>query len=97
MKTFKDDTVRIELGPQLIELDATDANLADEVTAPHYHEGAIDALGKRIFKGQKMTCVDWRAKHVPHVHKVYQHDGKRFQLVDEYENEDEAIAFAEGL
>ncbi len=33
------DTVRVELGPQIIELDCTEANLDDEVTAPHYRIG----------------------------------------------------------
>ena len=87
--SFGEDQVRIELGPQIIELDCTDENLSDEVTAPHYKIGGIDAHGRvirpdeaevlvqknpvgAIGKGQKMHCVDWRAKHVPHVWKVYQ-------------------------
>ncbi len=43
-----DEKTRIELGPQLIELECTHANLRDEVTAPHYRIGQRDALGKII-------------------------------------------------
>ena len=69
-----DEKVRIELGPQIIELDCTHANLSDYVTAPHYQAGKIDAYGKTIVPkdGGKMHCVDWREKHVPKVWKVYQ-------------------------
>ncbi len=87
--SFGDDQVRIELAPQIIELDCTDENLRDEVTAPHYKIGGIDAYGRvirpneadvlvqknpvgSVNKGEKMFCVDWRAKHVPHAWKVYQ-------------------------
>ncbi len=87
--SFGDDQVRIELGPQIIELDCTDKNLRDEVTSPHYRIGGIDAYGRvirpdeaevlaqknpvgKVGKGEKMYCVDWRSKHVPHIWKVYQ-------------------------
>lgn len=43
-----DEKVRIELGPQLVELKCTDDNLRDEVTSPHYRVGRVDALGKVI-------------------------------------------------
>lgn len=46
--SFGDDQVRIELGPQIIELDCTDENLSDEVTSPHYKIGGIDAYGRVI-------------------------------------------------
>ncbi len=112
--SFGDDQVRIELGPQIIELDCTDENLRDEVTAPHYKIGGIDAYGRVIRpdeaevlvqknpvgvvnKGEKMHCVDWRSKHVPHVWKVYQYDGERFIQVGERADKAEAIAWAEEL
>lgn len=43
-----DEKVRVELGPQIIELDCTDTNLSNDVTAPHYRLGARDALGRII-------------------------------------------------
>ena len=43
-----DEKTRIELGPQLIELECTDANLEDTVTSPWYRIGRIDALGRVI-------------------------------------------------
>ena len=117
--SFGDDQVRIELGPQIIELDCTDENLHDEVTAPHYKIGGIDAYGRVIRpdeaevlvqknpvgvvnKGEKMHCVDWRAKHVPHVWKVYQlqetDDGpNRFIQVGECADKAMAITSAEEL
>ncbi len=112
--SFGDDQVRIELGPQIIELDCTDANLSDEVTSPHYKIGGIDAYGRVIRpqeaevlvqknpvgvvnKGEKMHCVDWRSKHVPHVWKVYQYDGERFIQVGERADDAEAVTWAEEL
>lgn len=65
------DKVRIELGPQIIELKCTVENLSDKVTSPHYQEGRIDAYGKVIKIGSKMHCVDWRSKHVPKLWKIY--------------------------
>lgn len=102
-----DEKVRVELGPQIVELDCNDDNLSDAVTAPHYRIGGRDAYGrfirpsempattsadKRIkaqvhasianerkrgvygviLEGAKMSVVDWRGKHKPHVWKVYQ-------------------------
>ncbi len=112
--SFGDDQVRIELAPQIIELDCTDENLSDKVTSPHYKIGGIDAYGRVIRpgeaevlvqrnpvgvvnKGEKMHCVDWRSKHVPHVWKVYQYDGERFIQVGERADKAEAIAWAEEL
>ena len=43
-----DEKVRIERGPQIIELDCNDANLSDSVTAPHYRNGGRDATGRLI-------------------------------------------------
>jgi hypothetical protein len=108
-----DELVRIELGPQIIALDYTTTNLHDNVTAPHYRRGKIDAYGKRIDPdaGGLMHCVDWRAKHVPHIWKIYQLQDvvevnpiireevtvQRFIKVDERLDKDEAIAAARTL
>ena len=117
-----DEKVRVELGPQIIELDCTAENLRDEVTHPQYRIGKIDAYGRTIMfdaltkaeqaaapkrsagtveQGETMFCVDWRAKHVPHVWKVYQmqetDDIERFIQVDEYEDRDAALARAKEL
>lgn len=72
-----DEKVRVELGPQIIELDCTLANLDDNVTAPYYRAGTVDALGKEINPspaedGNTMHVVDRRAKHAPKVWKIYQ-------------------------
>lgn len=88
------EKVRIEKSPQLVELLCTDANLSDRKTSPHYHIGARDALGRiirpedssrpvdlslgKVSKGEKMTCLDWRAKFKPYVWRVYKWDGERF-------------------
>ena len=105
-----DEKVRVEKGPQIIELECNDANLDDTVTAPHYRIGARDAYGRVIRpgeaidpadsklgvveKGEKMAVVDWRAKHVPHVWKIYRLDGERFQQIDAKTDRDEALAAA---
>lgn len=65
------DHVRIERGPARIKAVATEALLADENTAPHYHPPkllkmpngqvqritATDAVGKPIELGQEMTYL----------------------------------------
>lgn len=43
-----DEKVRVELGPQIIELECNDENLADTVTHAIYRDGGIDAYGKVI-------------------------------------------------
>lgn len=105
-----DEKTRIELGPQLIELECNDANLRDEVTSPHYRIGERDALGKIIMreavdsygsvqKGETMTCVDWRCKHLPKVWKIYKWDDEvgKFVKVGEDESRDDALDFARTL
>lgn len=118
-----DEKVRVEIGPQIINLDCTDENLSDKVTHRNYRIGTRDAYGKIIrydeistpelkkkistsmgvvSKGEVMSCVDWDAKHVPHLWKVYQiqevgKDDSRFIKVEEFEGKDEALAFAESL
>ncbi|WP_299077900.1 hypothetical protein [uncultured Paraglaciecola sp.] len=89
-----DEKVRVELGPQLIELPCTEQTLSDEVTAPHYKEGSPDALGRTIVKGEKMTCVDWRSKQAPKVWKIYQNVDGVFTKIDESEDKDTALEAA---
>ena len=42
------DSVRVEIGPQYVELPCTAANLADTVTHSSYRPGRRDALGRII-------------------------------------------------
>jgi hypothetical protein len=103
-----DEKVRVEIGPQIIELDCTDANLSNDVTHPMYQRGKRDSYGEVIGEGAKMHCVDWREKLAPALWKVYEfqeteeldHEGNpisRFVKVDEKEDKDEAVALAEAL
>lgn len=48
------EKIRVELGPQLIELKCTHGNLQDNVTSPHYRIGGSDALG-RVIMPEKMN------------------------------------------
>ena len=97
------DRLRVEIGPQVVELACTDENLRDSVTSKHYKIGGRDATGRFIRpdefrgnakakqelddavalyraqggaeplkKGETMRCVDHRARHVPHLWKVYE-------------------------
>ena len=101
------ERVRVELGPQIVELDCTEANLSDTVTHPQYKNGGKDAYGKTIGSEAKMNCVDWRSKLVPHLWKIYEiqevteiNDNgdeevcEKFVKVSEFEGKDEAIAAA---
>ncbi len=73
--SFGDDQVRIELGPQIIELDCTDENLRDEVTSPHYKIGGIDAYGRVIRPKEAKVLV--QKNPVGAVHK-----GEKMFVVD---------------
>lgn len=42
------DETRIELGPQVIELECSDENLSNAITSPHYRIGGRDAYGRVI-------------------------------------------------
>ncbi len=55
-----EDRVRIESGPLRKQATATAEILSDDVTAKHYHEGGIDALGKKIVLGQPFDYIDWK-------------------------------------
>ncbi len=140
---FADDTVRIEIGPQVISMKCTEENLMNGVTPPHYRLGGRDATGAMIDPeehakrlravghedaasevdrnaaldrslgrmplklGSEMRVVDWRAKHVPHMWKVYvwQESGvdskgnpiMKFIKVDEIAGKDEALTRAHEL
>lgn len=91
-----DEKVRIEIGPQIIDLECTDENLKDGVTAAHYHVGSRDAIGRVIMpervkgvdprlggvkEGETMKVVDWKAKFVPHIWKIYKWQEKASQFV----------------
>lgn len=73
-----DEKVRVEIGPQIVEMDCTNDNLDNSITHANYRIGKIDAFGQLITAEKvatadtKMNCVDWRAKHAPHMWKVYQ-------------------------
>jgi hypothetical protein len=69
---FADDTVRIEIGPQYVELEVSTENLSDEVTHPSYQLDKPDAFGKKIGLSKMMTVVDRKGKLVPHLWKVYE-------------------------
>lgn len=43
-----DDTVRVEIGPQVVELECNEHNLHNDVTKPHYKPGGRDARGHLI-------------------------------------------------
>lgn len=49
-----DEKVRIEKGPQIIDLPCDDEHLCDEKTHPNYHIGARDAFG-RIIRPREST------------------------------------------
>ena len=113
------EKVRVEKGPQLIELICSEENLKDSVTFAHYKIGKIDALGRSIMpekiknlearaaaevrpagvikEGEKMTCVDWRALHVPYIWKIYELQDGRFVMVDGVEDKNEALKRAQKL
>ena len=114
-----DEKVRVEKGPQLIELICNEENLKDSVTFARYKIGKIDALGRAIMpekiknkeareiaearpsgvirEGEKMTVLDWRAIHVPHIWKIYKLQDERFIMVDEIESKDDALKRAKKL
>lgn len=81
-----DEVVRVEFGPQTIELDCTPQYLSIIYTHANYRVGAFDAHGRMIVGddpelmkkypdgikyGDRMRCVDWKAKFVPKLWKVY--------------------------
>jgi len=135
-----DEKVRVELGPQIVELDCTDENLCDTKTHANYCIGKRDAYGRHIRpddmpegdaktavmlevqrdsnrgvygvvgQGEKMACVDWRARKAPKLWKIYESQAveeidskgdvvevQKFVKVDEREGKEDAIAVATEL
>lgn len=108
-----DDQVRVELGPQIIELPATEQTIKGGQIMPYYKEGALDALGKVIKicpegGSETIHVVDHRQKFVKKLWKVYDrqktnelsanHDYIfRYIKVAEYESKDQAIKHAKSL
>ena len=111
--SLADDQVRVEIGPQIVEIDCTPENLDNRVTHANYRVGGRDAYGRIIMRdqvsgqvddslgsvnaGEKMAVVDWRERLAPKVWKVYQQQDGRFQKVAEFEDKDAALNHARGL
>lgn len=53
-----DERVRVERGPQIVEMPCTDANLDDQVTHAHYKKGRRDASGRLIRPAERMNELD---------------------------------------
>lgn len=56
-----EEKVRVERGPQYVELDCTDENLDDSKTHPHYRIGGRDAHGNFI-RPDEITDPSYRAQ-----------------------------------
>ncbi len=72
------------------------------VIRPAEAEKPMDPTGFGVVeKGEKMACIDYREKHVPHLWMVYQwqktDDGEKFIKVDEFEDKNAALKYAEQL
>lgn len=65
-------SVRIEYGPQRVQMECTAETIADSVTPARYKVGAPDALGKTIALGERMTIIDSDARHKPFLWTVYE-------------------------
>lgn len=52
-----DELVRVERGPQVVELECCDENLSDHVTHKQYRVGARDALG-RLIRPEEFQSAD---------------------------------------
>jgi hypothetical protein len=64
-----DEKVRIEAGPRLRTAKATEALLADTVTAHHYKLGGLDAQSNVIELNKPMTYLDWLNQPVWYVYR----------------------------
>jgi hypothetical protein len=53
------ETTRIEKGPPMVETVATAELLSNEVTATHYQEGRLDAVGTTIELDKPIKYLDW--------------------------------------
>lgn len=63
-------TIRVENGPARKVAVATRELLDDAVTARHYQEGALDAMGKRIVLGEPMTYLDYLGELVWYIYQL---------------------------
>lgn len=91
------DTVRIDCGPPLRAAIATPDLLGGGRLASHYVVGAPDAVGKPIALGRAMFYVDWKAPAREYVYTVYQLENGRYQIVERYVTEAEALSAAQGM
>jgi hypothetical protein len=93
--------IRPDEMPQSYEKDVVALTVLREKNLGVY--GAVE-------KGQKMHCVDWHAKHAPHLWKIYQSQtfeelnshgdivkSERLVKVKEVEGKDEALAIGESI
>lgn len=62
-------TVRVENGPARKLSVASKELLKDHKTAPHYKEGAPDAMGHKIRLGDHMSFLDYYGEWVWYVYK----------------------------
>lgn len=103
-----DGAIRVESGPARIEAVATEELLSNDVTASHYYAGTkmvdgvekvgVDANGKPIKLGQKMTYIDWRNRRSNIAWYVYAKDETgRFAKVGTHDKEDDAMSQATSL
>ena len=107
-----DEVVRVERGPQIVELTCNTTNLSNLVTHPQYCVGKRDALGRiigtEVKMGEMMAVVDYRALHVPHLWKVYRWQREilsqipletrmSWKKIDQFENFDDALTLARQL
>jgi len=87
-------TICIEAGPARVTAVATEALLANEVTAEHYQVGRFDALSRPIVLGEEMTYLDWLGDYV---HYLYLWDGEFWQHHSVYDTAAEAFEAAKEM
>lgn len=91
------DAIRVDRGPPIRVAIATEALLRGGRLASHYRVGAPDAIGNQIVLGRTMFYVDWRAPETEYVFTVYRMRDGRYQIVERYVTEAEALATAQGM
>lgn len=99
---------RVEKGPPLRRAVATAQLLGNHQTAEHYQEGAPDALGNPIVRGEEMAFLDWLGEPVFYVYQRRELDelsqrrlkteyAYLYEELGTYPSEEEAIAAAQAL
>ena len=91
------DTIRVDRGPPIRVATATEPLLRGGRLASHYRVGSPDAVGKSIELDHIMFYVDWRAPEAEYVFTVYELRNGRYQIVERYGTEAEALATAQGM